>query len=325
MSAGGPRGALLADIGGTNARFALLHEGRLRARETLKVADFDTIDAALEKYLESAAPARKPASAVFAVAGPVEDGEVHFTNSPWRISARGLRARFGFSTASVVNDFEAVAWALPLLGASDYERIGGGEEGRPQAPLAVIGPGTGLGVAGWIPSDEGGRALVTEGGHITMPAVDRREAEIIETLHRRFEHVSAERVLSGDGLVNLHRALAERDGVAVEPIAPATITERAVAGSDPRCVETLETFCAMLGTVAGDLALTFGARGGVYIAGGIVPRFTGYFAGSRFRERFEAKGRFQDYLAAIPVRVITHPDPAFVGLIALAERQAASC
>lgn len=314
--------ALLADIGGTNARFALLHEGRLKARKTLKVASHDTFDDAIGTYVEEAAePALEPEHAVFAVAGPVDDGEVHFTNSPWRISARALRTRFGFATASVVNDFEAVAWALPCLTASDSVQVGGGE-GKRGAPLAVLGPGTGLGVAGWIPAEEGGCALVTEGGHITMPAVDRREAALIETLHQHFNHVSAERVLSGDGLVCLYTAITEQSGVAAEEFTPATITERAIAGSDRCCVETLDTFCAMLGTVAGDLALTFGARGGVYIAGGIVPRFTDYFAASQFRARFEAKGRFRSYLEPIPTRVVTHPDPAFVGLIALAERQA---
>jgi glucokinase len=166
--------------------------------------------------------------------------------------------------------------------------------------------------------------IATEGGHATLATTNLRQDAIIQRLRTRFEHVSAERVLSGDGLVNLHNAIAAIDGRAVPQRNPAQVTDAALRGSCPVSREALDTFCAVLGAVAGDLALMFGARGGVYIAGGIVPRFADHLARSTFRAQFEAKGRFRDYLAAIPVQVILKADAAFIGLASLAERDAAA-
>jgi len=305
--------AILADIGGTNARFARLRDGRIGMRRQARVTDYPSLNTALRAYLAEWDSGPAPMRLALAAAGPVAGGKVRLTNSPWRISARALRTAFHLKDVVLVNDFSAVALAVPHLARKHTVAIGGGRS-APEAPVAILGPGTGLGVAGLVPGAGGARVLVTEGGHVTMAPGDSREGAILEYLRGCFGHVSAERVLSGDGLVNLYRAIAALDGVPVETLRATEITERALAGSCRTSAAALATFCAMLGTVAGNLALSLGARGGVYLAGGIVPRFVGYLAASTFRERFESKGRFCSYLAAIPVRVITHPAPAFLGL-----------
>ncbi len=310
--------AILADIGGTNARFARLRDGRIGARRQVRVADYPSLSSALRAYLASVDSGPAPKRMAVAAAGPVAGGKVSLTNSPWRISTAALRATFKFKDVILVNDFAAVARAVPHL-SKTHTVVIGGRRAAPEAPVAVLGPGTGLGVAGLVPGPAGPQVLVTEGGHVTMAPSDARESAILEHLRGRFGHVSVERVLSGDGLVNLYQAIAALDDRPVEALDPAQITERAVAGSCRICGAALATFCAMLGTVAGNLALTLGARGGVYLAGGMVPRFVPYLAASAFRDRFENKGRFRAYLAAIPVRVIVHPDPAFIGLRALLE------
>jgi glucokinase len=306
---------LIGDIGGTNARFARYDGNALGPIVTRSVADFAEPLAAIRDVLEEltdlgGAPLQ---AAVFAVAGPVEGGRAVLTNRRWTFVADDLRTELGLASVELVNDFAAQAYAVPQFAESDLVRIGGGEA-VPDAPVAVIGPGTGLGVAGLIPRDDGPAVLVTEGGHVTMAPADARESRLIDALRTSFGHVSAERVVSGPGLANLYRAIAELEGRDVPARTPEEITERALAGDCPTSVETLDTFCAMLGTVAGNLALSLGARGGVYIAGGIVPRIVERFAGSAFRARFEAKGRFADYLAAIPSFVVTRPNSALIGL-----------
>lgn len=315
--------ALIADIGGTNARFALVRQGALAYQAQLAVAEHADPVAAVRHFLIQAKPDPAPRRAALAVAGPVEGDKVRLTNSPWVVSAGDLRAGFGFEAVTIVNDFAALAWAVPRLAPADLAQVGGG---RPAAgaPAAVLGPGTGLGLAAWIPGGDGPLVLNTEGGHVTMPAADETEAKLLDRLRRRFGHVSAERVLSGEGLTLLYATLAEAEGRSVSARDAAAITERALAGDCPDSAAALRTFCAMLGTVAGNVALTLGARGGVYIAGGIVPRFIDFLKASAFRARFEAKGRFDDYMAAIPTWVIVHPDPAFLGLIHLLDRQASA-
>lgn len=308
--------AILADIGGTNARFARLRDGRISARRQLRVADYPNLNAALRAYLASGDIGPAPRHMAVAAAGPVAGGKVRLTNSTWRISADALCATFRLKDVVLVNDFAAVAWAVPHLAAAHTVTIGRGR-GVPETPVAILGPGTGLGVAGLVPGPDGPQVLVTEGGHVTMAPSDARESAILEHLRGRFGHVSAERVLSGEGLVNLYQAIAALDDRPIEALGPAQITEKAVAESCRTCAAALTTFCAMLGTMAGNLALTLGARGGVYLAGGVVPRFIPYLAASAFRDRFESKGRFRAYLTAVPVRVIVHPDPAFLGLRAL--------
>ena len=304
---------LLADIGGTNARFALTQaDGRGHSPpESVRLDGFPDIAAAIADYLGDGPP---PRAAVLAVAGPVERNAVRLTNRGWLVDGAALSDGLGIGSVRVVNDFAALSWSLPQLRGDDLLSLGG-EAAEPEAPLAVLGPGTGLGVGAFLPP---GRALVTEGGHASLAAHTEREAAVVAWLRGRYGHVSAERMISGQGLENLHAGLTAVDGLALPALAAAEITERALAGRDPRCAEVLAMFCAMLGSVAGDLALLYGARGGVYVGGGICPRFPEFLAASDFRARFEAKGRFRDWLAPIPAWLIMRPDAAMVGLAALA-------
>jgi len=303
---------LVGDIGATNARFALLDEGGLRRHRVLACEDWASFEDALAHYLAEE-PAEHVSAAALAVASPIKGDLVAFTNSPWTFSTDKLRRRFGFERLIVVNDFTANAFSIPELKPADLMQVGGGTV-EAQAPIAVLGPGSGLGVSGLFPGDGGWIALSSEGGHATMAAANDRESTVLAHMRRRFDHVSAERVLSGPGLVNLYNTLAEIERKPAAPYTPAQITDPKLRETDPLCREAVAMFCAMLGTVAGDLALTLGARGGVYIAGGIVPKLGTAFQTSPFRRRFEDKGRFGSYLATIPVFVITHHTPAFLGL-----------
>ena len=318
MAAAGP--TLLADIGGTNARLALLHDDHgVTDVARLAVADFAEPLSAFRTYLDRHSGATPPVAAIIAVAGPVEGNRARLTNGAWSLEAGELASDLGLSRVRLVNDYEALARALPYLGLDDLAPVGGGHPAA-DASMLVLGPGTGLGVGAFLPNPEGGgRAVVGEGGHATLAAGDHREAALIARLRAEFGHVSAERVLSGPGLVNLARAIAAEDGLGAPPQTPEAVTEAAVSGACPACVAALEAFWRMLGGFAGDLALVFGARGGVYLAGGIAPRFADVLRASDFRARFEDKGRFRQYLEAVPSYVVVHPDPAFLGLAALAE------
>ncbi|MBW7849736.1 MAG: glucokinase [Rhodospirillales bacterium] len=309
---------LIADIGGTHARFALTDPGqRVRHEAVLRCADFAGPLEAATAYLDKVRPATRPSRGAFAVASPVTGDVVDMTNHPWTFSVEQVRRALGLRHLDVVNDFMAVALGVPLLGEDERVAVGGGHAVA-GAPIAVLGPGTGLGVSGLVPSAGGWSALATEGGHATMPACDPQEEEVIRRLRASFGHVSAERVLSGPGLSNLYMALAGiRGRTPTTAPAPDEVSRRALDRTCPVSVEALDRFFSMLGTFAGNLALTLGARGGVYVAGGIVPDMIEAFSASPFRRRFEDKGRFKPYLAPIPVYVVTHPYPAFLGLTGL--------
>ncbi|MGY3476032.1 glucokinase [Bradyrhizobium ottawaense] len=316
---------LLADIGGTNARFALIRSELDRGDlgngdqtgpiDYVKVADFPTVREAIADVLARRSGGEQPQRAVLAVAGPVTNNRCVMTNSPWVIDGNELQPALGFDSVHVLNDFEVVAWSLPALRPADLIPLGG-QDGLPGEPLLVIGPGTGFGVSCLVERHGARLAVVTEAGHATLPAENEREERVIACLRRRLGHVSIERgALSGSGLQNLYEALAEVDGAQVPHRDAAAITKAALEGGTcPVSRATLEMFCAILGSVAGNLAVTFGARGGVYVAGGIVPRFPEFLLASAFRARFEAKGRFQDYLRNIPTKLVTKPDASFVGL-----------
>lgn len=314
------RPSLIADVGATNARFAVVSPERgLQRPRVLACEDYPTIRDAIAAYLKDELPltdVRRLEAAALAIAGPVTGDQVALTNHPWSFSIDELRGNLGISELHVVNDFVAVAVAIPHLDPDERSQIGDGEP-LSDAPIGVLGPGSGLGVGGLAPTATGWLPLPGEGGHATMAAVNGRESAVLDRLRARYDHVSAERVLSGPGLVDLYTTLAEIDGVPAVAYTAAQITDPAVGESNSQCREAVETFCAMLGTVAGNLALTLGARGGVYVAGGIVPKLGPRFATSGFRERFEAKGRLRPYLARIPTYVVTHPFPAFLGLTAL--------
>jgi glucokinase len=316
--AAAPQHILLGDIGATNARLALLSDGVLGPVACFTVADFVRFTDAVNAFLNARArQTSSVTSALLAAAGPVEGDCCVLTNCPWTIEASELCGAFGFKTVRLFNDFEATALSLFHLTPSDLYPLGGGRA-LSGAPMAVLGPGTGLGVACLVPGSQTPVVVAGEGGHATMGGATRREDAIIDYLRHRFEHVSAERVVSGSGLENLYDAVVALDGVAAPKRNAAKITAAALEGNCPTAKATLDLFCAMLGTIAGNVALTFGARGGVYIAGGIAPRITEYLARSEFRTRFEGKGRFRSYLKAIPSSIIIHPVATFLGLKSIA-------
>lgn len=317
------RPSLVADVGATNARFAVVSpDGGLQRPRVLACEDYPTLHDAIRAYLDDALPltdVRRLEAAALAVAGPVTGDQVALTNHPWSFSIDELRGAIAVEQLHVVNDFAAVAAAMPHLEPDERIQIGDGER-LPDAVIGVLGPGSGLGVGGLVPTATGWLPLPGEGGHATMAAVNGRESAVLDRMRARYDHVSAERVLSGPGLIDLYKTLAELDGVPAVACTAAQITDPTVCESNSYCGEAVEIFCAMLGTVAGNLALTLGARGGLYVAGGIVPKLGSRLAASAFRERFMAKGRLRPYLAQIPTYVVTHPFPAFLGLAALLTR-----
>jgi len=308
---------LLGDVGGTNARFAWQdHAGApLRDIVTLPTADHATLADAITAYLQRLGRAAPPWCAI-GIANPITGDRIQMTNCHWAFSISGMQQALGFERLVVINDFTALALALPDLQPAELRQLGGGAA-VPRAPVALIGPGTGLGVSGLLAGDAPGRwlPLQGEGGHVTLAAANPREAAVLQVLRDEFGHASAERAISGQGLEALYAAVCKLDAVAgFAPLPAAEITQRALAGRDAQCVEVLDLFCGFLGSVAGNLALTLGAVGGVYIGGGIVPRLGDAFARSRFRASFEDKGRFRAYLQAIPVYVIhTQVSPALLG------------
>jgi glucokinase len=313
---------LIGDIGATNARFALVGPGTAISRiRVLATGDYPDIADAIAGYLAAEANG-KPDQAILAVASPVTGDRVTMTNCPWTFSIAELQRRLGLRRLEVINDLTATALAVPQLPADARVQVGPGQAVA-DAPIGIIGPGTGLGVGALVRGGNGWITIPTEGGHVTMAPGDAREGAVLDLMRRRFDHVSAERVISGPGLVNLYNALCETEDVPSEAYTAAQISAAGASGRDARCAETVAMFCAMLGTVAGNLALTLGARGGVYISGGIVPKLGAAFARSAFRARFEAKGRMRAYLAPIPTYVITHAVPAFLGAASLLDSKGA--
>jgi glucokinase len=324
---GGPR--LLADVGGTNARFALeVAAGSIAHINVLACADYPTLADALRAYLALPEVAAVAGAGIrhgaIAIANPVTGDFVRMTNHHWAFSIEALRTECGFDVLAVVNDFTALASSLPFLSDEQKHQVGGGTA-QAGAPLGLIGAGTGLGVSGLIPGKDGGwTALLSEGGHVSFSPANPTEVAILQYAWTEFEHVSAERLMSGVGIELIYRALCHQCGVVAEQIAVPEIVRRALDGECALCDEVVETFCCMLGTVAGNLGVTLGAQGGIYIGGGIVPRLGARFDRSGFRARYEQKGRFAQYLARIPTFVITAQYPAFVGVSAILSDRLAS-
>ncbi len=311
---------LIGDIGGTNARFAISENGQFGDVSAVLVSKYATLQAALADYLAQLPRTRRPSSGALAIAGPVSGDAVQLTNLNWSFSTAALKEALDLSSLVVMNDFAATAMAIPYLAEADCYPIGH-HRSKTGGPIGVIGPGTGLGMSSLVPSAGAFVLLPGEGGHATLPAGNRREDQILELLRGRWPHVSAERVLSGAGLVNLYEALCTIAGKAPDMLSPTDVTDRAMRKADQQCIDAFEVFCAMLGMVAGNLALTIGATGGIYIAGGILLRFREAFSASSFRDRFENKGRFRDYLREIPTWLILEELPALLGLANLPERQ----
>ena len=315
---------LVGDVGGTNARFALAQkvDGQIQLvhHESFPASEHPTFLGGVKAFLEGCDV--RPTGGVIAVAGPVTDGAIDLTNSPWRVS-EGELSTLGLEPVRLINDFEALAWGAPIVPEDELASLGGPVDGDPHATIAVLGPGTGFGVSALVRDAHGNElAMPSEGGHACFPPGDQVEDEILRILRRRYTRVSIERLICGPGLLNMHRALAEIDGRETHVDDPAEITETALRDPNSPCGATLARFCAILGAVAGDIALTTGARGGVYIAGGIAPRILPFLKVSPFRERFERKGRFQPYMEAIPTKVILHKHAALLGAARVAFKDA---
>jgi glucokinase len=312
---GPPRTALVADIGGTNARLAIADLKALRIADAARFrgAEFPSLHAVASAYLSGVA--ERPQAAAVAVAAPVVGDSVRLTNSPWSFGREELRAALGVERLLVLNDFEALAHALPHLGPTDLCQIGGGAPVE-RAAKTVLGPGTGLGVAGLAWSPSGWRAMPSEGGHVAFAVEDAREFAMLERLLTGRERLSVERVVSGPGLADVYRVLAELAGRRVEPLDAPEVVKRALSGGDATAREAVERFATWLGRFAGDAALFFGARGGVYVGGGIAPQMVDVLSAGPFRRAFQAKGRMKPYLAPIPVYVIMAGDAALRGAAA---------
>jgi glucokinase len=307
---------LVGDVGGTNARFAIADATTLRMQHTgyRRTADFAGLHEAIASYLADEAQGIRPTHAAIAVASPVGDDRIKLTNNHWQFSVSELQRQLGLQELRLLNDFTVQALAVPHLDTEDFTRIGPDVTPRKGAAMAVLGPGTGLGVSGLVADGRGGYApLSGEGGHVGIAPETDEEFAILRYAQEHFGRVSIERLICGSGIAFLYRALCHVRGETAWPHDEARIVTEALQG-DALCRDTINQFCALLGSFAGDMALILGARGGVYIAGGVVPRFGALFAQSPFRERFENKGRFSTFNAAIPTYVVNpHENPALLG------------
>ena len=318
------RRSLAVDLGGTHIRFRLLEDDPQRTPvHVVEASGVESFEDAVEQWRQQAGIRERLDAIGIAAAGPVAGGRVRVTNLDWTLDADAIARTCDVRRCLLVNDVTAIAWALPSLGREDLRTLAAG---RPddRAARAVLAPGTGLGVSGLVPAAAGVFAAIEgEGGHQTLAAQTLREWAIVAALVERFGHASAERALSGPGIEAMWRALASLDGTgSAGDRTAAEIAHDAFAGANSIAWETIAAFTDFLGSVAGDLTLALGARGGLYIAGGIVPGWDERFDAGRFLERFRAKGRFRNYLSAIPVHVVTHPYPGLVGVEHLLSRGA---
>lgn len=314
---------LVADIGGTNARFGLVDADAARAstpdftahhQHSLRCADYDGIESMIRAYAETA-QTPLPDYACLAIAGPIHQGRVRMTNLDWAFGIKELRDRLGMRALDVLNDFAALAYAAPHLGPDKLRSLVDGEQ-NPHAPKLILGPGTGFGMAALAPCGRGWNIIPTEGGHANFAPGNEREMAILGHLLREQPQVSLETLICGRGLVRTYRALAALDGVRAEDYEPADINRLAQENEDPLCRETLERFCAMLGSAVGDRALCLGAQGGVFLGGGIAPRLADFIPGTELVQRYRNKGPMSDYVSRIPLNIIMHDRSALIGTAA---------
>ncbi|MBU3002536.1 glucokinase [Paraglaciecola arctica] len=304
----------VADVGGTNIRLALIENGSLSHIKKYLCSNYKTINMAIEAYIAEF-PDLEFTAGCLGVACPVTGDLVSMTNNHWQFSISQLKTELGLHWLGVINDFTAVAHAVTVLTNQQKEQVGQGQS-VDLDNIAVFGPGTGLGVKHLTHTADGWLALDGEGGHVDFAPIDEIDIAIWQFLTDKMGHASAEEVMSGRGLVHIYQAIAKHKNLSAPLDDPADITERALDGSCALSVATLNQFCKILGSFAGNLALNLGTRGGVYIGGGIAPRFTNFIKQSDFRKRFEAKGRFRDYVAGIPTFIITEPDHGLIGAMA---------
>ena len=306
---------LVSDIGGTNARFALVGEdGRPTKERTLKTKDYPSVVQAIDDYLGG----EPVASIVLVVAGPVETDRIALTNCPWTFSLAGIKSELGVAGLIAINDFVAQALAIPRLDPVDIEQLAGGEA-MEDRPIGVIGPGTGLGVAGLLKVDGVHRPIATEGGHVAFAPRDQTDDAVLACLRKRFGHVSNERLLSGPGLVNFAQALASIRHTELDLVGPADVLSRAEDHDCAICKEAISRFCTHLGAAAGDLALTYGARGGIYLTGGMISHLGRWFDAANIIQAFTDKGRFKGYLEAVPLYRVKRTDTGLIGAAAASQ------
>ncbi|MBD8613083.1 glucokinase [Pseudomonas putida] len=314
--------ALIGDIGGTNARFAIWENDALHSVRVFPTADYTSPEHAIGVYMADLKLQKGDiGAACLAVAGPVDGDEFRFTNSHWRLSRQAFCKTLQVEQLLLINDFTAMALGMTRLQPDEYQLVCEGQA-DPARPAVVIGPGTGLGVGTLIGQRNGWMALPGEGGHVDLPVGSPREAQLRAHIEAQIGHVSAETILSGGGLLRLYQTVCEVDGHEPSCASPAEVTEAGLAG-DPVARETLEQFCRFLGRVAGNNVLTVGGRGGVYIVGGVIPRFLDIFMQSGFAESFADKGCMSDYFKGIPVWVVTAEFSGLLGAgVALQQAQA---
>ncbi|MDP2634835.1 MULTISPECIES: glucokinase [unclassified Pseudoalteromonas] len=312
---------LVADIGGTNARFALITDFMQETNQfviehniTFPSADFGSLEAALTNYLSQIKPI-EPKRACLAVAGPIKAGQVHLTNLGWHFSVEQLKTDFALSNLEVINDFAAFAYAAPYLDPQQNVTIKSGQADS-NANIAVMGPGTGFGAASLVRTNQGSAVLSCEAGHISLASVNELDTQLITELRKQLPHVSVETVFSGPGISHLYQAMAAVKGVEPKNLTAAQISELANTGECAVCDATLNQFCDWIGSVAGDLALTFGGLGGVFIGGGILPRMQSRLLASRFVERFTAKGIMSQFVSQIPVTLVVQDNIPLIGAAA---------
>ncbi|TQF71027.1 glucokinase [Pseudoalteromonas luteoviolacea] len=310
---------IVADIGGTNARFAVVTEFNLETNQfvidhqfTFPSAEFQSFESALSAFLAKLT-IKKPSRACFAVAGPIKGQQVYLTNLGWNFNTQDVKSDFGFSELAVINDFAAFAFAAPHLSKEDNIQVKTGQA-DPNANIAVLGPGTGFGAACHVKDIHGSAVMSCEAGHISLAAVTELDRQLLQVLKESTQHVSVETVFSGPGLARLYKAMAQVKGVPAEDLNAAQISAR--ANECDVCDATLNQFCDWIGSVAGDIALTFGALGGVFIGGGILPRMTERLISSRFVERFTEKGIMSQYAGQIPVTLVVQDNIPLIGAAA---------
>ena len=311
---------LVADIGGTNGRFGLVdtcaHGKGYHAEQQLSLpsGDYPTLADMIRAYCEQTG-INMPKFACLAIAGPIQDGRVKVTNLQWEFSIAHLRDELNMQALDVINDFSALAYAAPHLQDSDLVTLYD-VEANPYGPLGVMGPGTGFGAALLAPISVGWKIIPTEGGHCSFAPTTELEIEILKQMRKRFDHVSIEHLLSGQGLVSLYQSLAAIHSQTAEELTPAEVSTRGQARSDKLCEEALETFCNILGSVAGDKALSWGAMGGIYLGGGIVPKIAHFLPQTDFIKRYVNKGVMRNYVSDIPVHMVVNDKAALIGTAA---------
>lgn len=304
---------LVADIGGTNIRIGISdEEGKISLLSVFQCGKYSSLADVLKAYLANNNLQEHSINACLAIACPVEDDLISMTNLPWTFSKSALKAELNFSQLILINDYTAIAHAVPFLSDDQKVQVGGGEA-LPHKAISICGPGTGLGVAHVVAVDTKWVSLAGEGGHVDFAPTSDIEIKILQFLLKKYHHVSAEQLLSGLGLEQIYQALADIHDVPALALNAKDISEKALLQSCDICYQALSQFCKILGSFSGNLALTMASFGGVYIAGGIIPRFIEFFEASDFRRCFEAKGRFEDFNKNIPTFVITEPQPGIIG------------